>query len=239
VHARAPTAKEIAARLQAMADPVRAAHSQHYFKTGPGEYGAGDQFLGIPVPVVRETVQQYRTASMETAGRLLKSPWHEIRLFALLLLAARYARANEAEREAIYTLYLKLTRHINNRDLVDSSAPQIIGRHLLNRDRTPLYQLARSASLWERRIAIMASGWFIRAGQFDDTLRLAEILLHDPEDLIHKATGWMLREIGKRDHAAEVAFLDAHHKEMPRTMLRYAIERFEPGKKRRYLARSA
>jgi 3-methyladenine DNA glycosylase AlkD len=214
VQARAPTTKEITAHLQSLADPVRAAHSQRYFKTAPGEYGAGDKFLGI-------------------------SPWHEIRLFALLLLVARYDKGGEAEREAIYTLYFKLTRHINNWDLVDTSAPYIVGRHLLDKDRTVLYQLARSESLWERRIAIMASAWFIRAGQYHDTLRLAEMLLNDREDLIHKATGWMLREIGKRDYAAEVAFLDAHDGEMPRTMLRYAIERFGEEDRRRYLAEGA
>jgi 3-methyladenine DNA glycosylase AlkD len=230
--------REITAHLHSLADPVRAARSQRYFKTGPGEYGAGDKFLGIRVPAVRDALRRYRTASVDTAGKLLKSPHHEIRLFALLLLVERYNKGSDAERECIYTLYFKLTRHINNWDLVDSSAPCIVGRHLLDRDRTILYDFARSQSLWERRIAIMATAWFIRQGQFHDTLRLAEMLLNDPEDLIHKATGWMLREIGKRDHAAQVAFLDAHHSDMPRTMLRYALERFEEEERKRYLAGS-
>lgn len=230
--------REISAHLHRLSDPVRAQQAQRYFKSGPGEYGAGDNFLGIPVPIVRETVSQYRHATLDTAGKLLKSEYHEIRLFALLLLVARYSRAGAAEREKIYRLYLKHTRYINNWDLVDSSAPYIVGRHLLHKDRSILYELARSESLWERRIAIMASSWFIREGQFDDTLRLTEMLLHDPEELIHKAAGWMLREIGKRNHAAEAAFLTAHRGEMPRTMLRYAVERFDEGERKRYLARA-
>ncbi len=234
--AQPPAAEEITAHLLSLADPARAEHSQRYFKTSPGEYGAGDQFLGIRVPLIRQAVKCYREASVATAAALLKSGYHEIRLFALLLLVARYAKGDDTEREKIYRLYLKHTRHINNWDLVDSSAPHIVGAWLLDKDRSILYQLARSKFLWERRIAIMASGWFIRQGQFADTLRLAEILLRDPEDLIHKATGWMLREIGKRDHAAEVAFLDAHHREMPRTMLRYAVERFGKEGRKRYLA---
>lgn len=233
---RNPLDREITAHLHSLADPVRAAHSQRYFKTGPGEYGAGDRFLGIRVPTVRDAVRRYRTASVDTAGNLLKSPYHEIRLFALLLLVERYGKGSEAECEAIYTLYFTLTRHINNWDLVDTSAPYIVGRHLLDKDRAILYPLARSQSLWERRIAIIATAWFIRQGQFHDTLRLAEMLLRDPEDLIHKAAGWMLREIGKRDKAAEVVFLKAHHREMPRTMLRYAIERFGEAERKRYLA---
>ncbi len=229
------TPEEITAHLMALADPVRAEHALRYFKTAPGQYGHGDKFIGLTVPVVRRAVKHYADAPLETAITLLQSEYHEIRLFALLLLVARYTKGDAAEQDKIYRFYLRHTRYINNWDLVDSSAPYIVGAHLLDGDTSILYQLAASRSLWERRIAIMASGWFIRAGRFDDTLRLAELLLHDPEDLIHKATGWMLREIGKRDHAAETAFLKTHQRSMPRTMLRYAIEKFSPAERRKYL----
>lgn len=226
---------EITAYLHSLADPERARHAQRYFKTRPGEYGEGDLFLGLRVPIVRQAVRKYSNASLQTATKLLKSEYHEIRLFALLLLVVRFGKANPAEQETIYHLYLKHTRHINNWDLVDSSAPYIVGGYLYDKDRSILYQLVESKSLWERRIAVLATFWFIRDGQFDDALRIAETLLADPEDLIHKAVGWMLREIGKRDKASETAFLKTHHKDMPRTMLRYAIERFSPAERQRYL----
>ncbi len=229
------TPDEITAHLLALADPVRAAHAQRYFKTAPGEYGHGDKFIGLTVPIVRQAVKKYAAATPQTAAKLLQSEFHEIRLFALLLLVARFAKADEPEREKIFRIYLRHTRHINNWDLVDSSAPYIVGGYLSDKDKSLLYQLARSESLWQRRIAIMASGWFIRAGRFDDTLRLAEQLLHDPEDLIHKAVGWMLREIGKRDKATATAFLKKNQRSMPRTMLRYAIERFSPAERKKYL----
>ncbi len=220
------TPQEITNHLKSLADGERAERSARYFKTGRGDYGHGDKFLGLRVPVIRQAVKQYRAATPATAARLLKSEYHEIRLFALLLLVSHFKHANAAGQEKIYRLYLNNTRHINNWDLVDSSAPYIVGAYLQDKDRSILHQLAVSPSLWERRIAVLATFWFIRDGDFDDALRIAERLVGDPADLIHKAVGWMLREIGKRNRAAEMAFLKEHHKNMPRTMLRYAIEKF-------------
>jgi 3-methyladenine DNA glycosylase AlkD len=230
-----PTPAEIAAHLHALADPVRAEHALRYFKTAPGEYGHGDKFIGLTVPVVRRAVKHYAAAPVQTAIELLKSEYHEIRLFALILLVAKYSKGDAAERGKIYRLYLKHTRYINNWDLVDTSAPYIVGAHLHGGDTAILYKLAASRSLWERRIAILATLWFIRDGEFEDALNIAELMLQDPEDLIHKATGWMLREIGKRDKATLTAFLKQHQRSMPRTMLRYAIERFSPAERKRYL----
>ncbi len=231
------TLQEITNHLLSLADSERAARSAGYFKTGPGEYGNGDKFLGIRAPVIRQAVRQYRDASPSTAAKLLKSEYHEIRLFALLLLVSHFKHANAAGQEKIYHLYLANTRHINNWDLVDSSAPYIVGAYLQDKDRSILYQLSASPSLWERRIAVMSTFWFIRDGQFDYSLRIAEQLLTDPEDLIHKAVGWMLREIGNRNKATEVTFLKTNHRHMPRTMLRYAIEKFGEKERRRYLSR--
>ncbi len=232
------TPRKITEYLRSLADSERAERSARYFKTAPGEYGHGDKFLGIKVPLIRQAVKQYAGASPVTAEKLLKSEYHEIRLFALLLLASRYSRADAAERAGIYRLYLNNTRCINNWDLVDSSAPYIVGAYLLDKDKSTLYQLAKSASLWERRIAVLATFWFIREGHFGDALHIAELLLQDPEGLIHKAVGWMLREIGRRNKAAEVAFLNKHARNMPRTMLRYAIERFSEAERRRYLGKA-
>lgn len=229
------TPQDITAHLISLADKDRAAHAQRYFKAEAGGYGEGDRFLGLRVPVVRLAVKHFSSASVDTAAQLLSAEWHEVRLFALLLLVAKFAKADEAGRTAIFHIYLAHTRHIDNWDLVDSSAPYIVGMHLRDKDRRILDELAQSKSLWERRIAIMATFAFIRDGEFDDALRLAERLLHDPEDLIHKACGWMLREIGKRDPAAETTFLQAHCRAMPRTMLRYAIEKFAPAERQRYL----
>ncbi len=230
------TPKEITAHLKGLANNEIARHSMRFFKTGKGEYGEGDQFLGIRVPMIRQTVKQYKTASLSTAEKLLKSKFHEIRLFALLLLVSRFIKADDDEQENIYQLYLDNTRYINNWDLVDSSAHYIVGAYLQERDKSILYQLAVSNSLWERRIAVLATFWFIRDRQFDDALHIAKQLLNDPEDLIHKAVGWMLREIGNRDKATEVAFLKAHYQAMPRTMLRYAIEKFGKAERQKYLS---
>lgn len=229
------SAEEITAYLHSLADADKAAHALRYFKAEPGGYGYGDQFLGIRVPEVRQAVRKFPDATPQTAAALLKSGYHEIRLYALLLLVARFNKSDAAGQEKIYHLYLRHTRHINNWDLVDTSAPYIVGGWLHNKDKTILYQLAQSKSLWERRIAVMATFWFIRAGEFDDALRLAEHLMHDPEDLIHKAIGWMLREIGKRDKATATVFLKQHQHVMPRTMLRYAIEKFSPAERQKFL----
>ena len=230
------TAKEISKVLKKLADPVIAEHSQRFFKTGKGAYGEGDQFLGIRVPVLREQVKHYQLTPLSEIKKLLKSPFHEERLFALLLLVRKFSKGDNEEKTTIYQLYLDSTEYINNWDLVDSSAYQIVGAYLETRDRQILYQLAQSQNLWERRIAIMSTFQFIRNQQFDDTLQLSELLLNDTEDLIHKAVGWMLREVGKRDVAREKAFMKIHCKTMPRTMLRYAIEKFTKQERQQYLA---
>jgi len=229
------THKEIIDHLHSLANPEIAVHSQRFFKTGEGEYGHGDKFLGIRVPAIRQAVKQYKTASLSAAEKLLKSGYHEIRLFALLLLVARFSKASADEQEKIYRLYLRNSRYINNWDLVDSSAHYIVGAYLDGKDKSVLDKMARSRSLWERRIAIMATFYFIKNNQFTETLKLSKQLLGDQEDLIHKAVGWMLREIGKRDLAKEVAFLNRHYQAMPRTMLRYAIEKFNEAERQRYL----
>ncbi|HEX6099957.1 MAG TPA: DNA alkylation repair protein [Thermoanaerobaculia bacterium] len=221
--------------LRAAANPDHARVARSFFKTGPGQYGEGDQFLGIRVPVLRTFVRSHQTLSLEDVEKLLQSKWHEERLVALLLLVRRYERGDDAEREAVYALYFRRMAHIDNWDLVDSSAPYIVGAHLRDRDRAPLYTLAQSPSVWERRIAMLATQHFIRRGEFRDALAIATLLLHDPHDLIHKAAGWILREIGNRDRAAEEKFLRKHAARMPRTMLRYAIEKFPAELRRRYM----
>jgi len=228
-------AETISHTLKSLADPAIAEHSARFFKTGKGEYGEGDKFLGIRVPVLRAQAKKFEATPLAQVRKLLTSPFHEARLCALLLLLRQYAKGQDDEKDHIYRLYLDNTDYINNWDLVDSSAYHIVGSHLEHRDRQVLYQLAASPSLWERRIAIIATLHFIRNGQFEDTLKLAEQLLNDREDLIHKAVGWMLREIGKRDEAIEEAFLQRHYRQMPRTMLRYAIEKFPEPKRQYYL----
>src|SRR5688500_5369421 len=193
--------------LESLGDPAGAAGAQRYFKTGPGQYGARDRFLGVRAAPLR----------------------------ALLILGRAYPRADEAMLNEIYRLYLDSTDRINNWDLVDCSAPHIVGRHLEDRSRAVLPRLARSESIWERRIAILATQHFVRGGEFDDTLRIADLLLEDDHDLIHKAVGWMLREVGSRDRAVEEAFLRTRYRRMPRTMLRYAIEKFPEPLRKRYL----
>lgn len=232
----ATTAKSITAELHALADPAIAAHSAVFFKTGKGEYGEGDRFLGIRVPVLRKLARKHRDAAERATVALLKSRYHEARLLALLMLVDRYERGDEAARAWIFERYLEHRRYVNNWDLVDLSAPKIVGPHLEHGDRSLLDDLARSAVVWDRRIAVMATLAFIRAGDFDDTLKLAALLLDDEHDLIHKATGWMLREIGKRDDAVERAFLEQHYRDMPRTMLRYAIEHLPKARRKAYLS---
>lgn len=226
---------EIHAQLRALASPEVAHIQQGFFKTGPGQYGEGDVFLGIKVPVLRALAKQQRDTTLTTVQALLDSQYHEERVFALLLLMQFYARADERGQQAAFDLYLANTHRINNWDLVDISAPHIVGRHLQDRPRKVLHQMAKSASLWERRIAIIATFHFIRRDDFDDTLKISRTLLHDEHDLMHKAVGWMLREVGKRNLAVEETFLHAHYRAMPRTMLRYAIERFPEPKRKNYL----
>jgi 3-methyladenine DNA glycosylase AlkD len=232
----APTARAVEKRLRALHNPARAEFVQGFFKSKPGEYGAGDKFLGLSVPQVRAIARELRALPLAEIEALLASPWHEVRLLAVILLAERYRKEDAATQEAIYRLYLRLTSRINNWDLVDSSAGPVVGAHLLRRSRAPLRRLARSRSLWERRIAIIATQHFIQRGEFDDTLQLAQQLLGDREDLIHKAVGWMLREVGKRDERVLTDFLDEHAGAMPRTALRYAIERLSPARRQKYMA---
>ena len=228
-------ASDLVSKLRSLGDPAIAEHSQRFFKTGPGEYGEGDKFLGIRVPKLRAEVKAARVLTLSETLKLLHSPYHEARLLALLILVDRFKRGDETIRGRIYRHYLEQTRHINNWDLVDSSAPQIVGGYLYPREKSVLSRLAASKSLWERRIAVMATLYFIREQSFADTLSLCEVLIDDPEELIHKATGWMLREIGNRDGEVARAFLKRHYQRMPRTMLRYAIEKFPAEERQRYL----
>jgi 3-methyladenine DNA glycosylase AlkD len=229
--------------IRALADPVRAKHSLRFFKTGPGQYGEGDRFLGLTVPQLRALAREYKDLPISEATNLLQSPWHEERALTLLILGHQYARGTAAARAAIYRLYLKHTKRVNNWDLVDCSAEHIVGAHLATGDRSRLARLARSADLWERRIAIVATFHYIKRGEFGETLKIARLLLDDEHDLIHKAVGWMLREVGKRDRAALEGFLTRNAARMPRTMLRYAIERFPAAERQKWLrtpaARSA
>ncbi|NEX13901.1 MAG: DNA alkylation repair protein [Prosthecochloris sp.] len=229
------TCSEIQNSFRKLADPDIARHSLRFFKTGRGEYGEGDRFLGIRVPVLRKHIREFMDASLEDIQELLTSDFHEERLFALLLLVRKFEKGDEAQQNDVYDLYFRNRSSVNNWDLVDSSAPYIVGAWLEKRDTSPLYNLARSDSLWDRRIAIVATFHCIRNGSFDDALRISRLLIQDREDLIHKAVGWMLREIGKRDIGAEKAFLRQHLLEMPRTMLRYAIEKFPEHERKRYL----
>lgn len=233
-----PSLCQLKKELETLADAKRAAVLQRFFKTGKGQYGEGDLFVGIKVPVLRKLAKRHIDLPLDEVAKLLQSKIHEHRLTALLIWVLRYQKADQRERETIYQLYLKHRGFVNNWDLVDLSAPNIVGSFLLDNDRAILYKLAQSQSLWDRRIAILATFEFIKHGQADDTFTIAEILLNDDHDLIHKAVGWMLREVGKRiGQATEESFLTKHHRQMPRTMLRYAIERFTPGLRKKYLAK--
>ena len=229
------TLADVERELHALANKRTAEILQRFFKTGPGEYGEGDRFLGIRVPQLRALVRRFRLLAHEHVLNLLHSPWHEQRLLALLLLVEQYRHGTDAERDAIYRAYLENTHYINNWDLVDSSAEHIVGSHLDPGKLAVLEELARSESLWERRIAMLATFHWIKQGQFRPALRMAKLLLKDPHDLIHKAVGWMLREVGKRDVTVEEKFLREHYRNMPRTMLRYAIERLPERRRRQYM----
>jgi 3-methyladenine DNA glycosylase AlkD len=221
--------------LLQLANEQIAEHSQRFFKTGKGEYGEGDIFLGIRVPLLRKLVKNYRGISITEVHKLLHSKFHEERLLAVLMLVQLFKSGDESVQKQVYDFYLENTEFINNWDIVDISASNIVGAHLYEKDKTPLYDLVQSKYLWERRTAIIATFYFIRKNEFDDTLKIAEILLHDKEDLIHKAVGWMLREVGKREIEFEEEFLQEHYKKMPRTMLRYAIEKFPETSRKMYL----
>jgi len=227
---------KIKKELSSLANKKDAQILQRFFKTNKGEYGEGDIFIGVRVPQQRELVKKYWEMNLKEVESLLKTNIHEYRLVALLILVKKFEGADEKLRKKIFNLYLKNTKYINNWDLVDLTAPNIVGTYLLDKSRDILYRLAKSKNLWERRIAILATYTFIKQGEYQDTLKISEILLKDKHDLIHKAVGWMLRELGKRvDQAIEEKFLKKYYKSMPRTMLRYAIEKFTDSKRKFYL----
>ena len=226
---------ELRSELKKEADQEQAVNLQRFFKTGKGEYGEEDIFYRIKVPVQRRTAKNYRDISLEDVRELLNSPIHEERLVSLFILVDQYTTGDDKTKEKIFRFYIKNTGKINNWDLVDLSAPKIIGAHLFNRDKEILFKFAASSNLWERRIAILSTMFFIKNLHFETTFRLAEILLNDKHDLIHKGVGWMLREIGNKNITEEEIFLKKYYKLMPRTMLRYAIEKFPEERRKSYL----
>lgn len=227
---------EIKKEMKRASSAHQAGVAQWFFKTGPGEYGEGDQFIGIKVPILRKIAQQYHDLSVTDALTLLRSPIHEHRLVALFILIQYFSKADTVTQKKIFQQYLKHAQYINNWDLVDLSAPHIVGAYLADKPRAVLFRLAKSKLLWERRIAILATYTFIRQNDFSDTLQLATILKDDTEDLMRKAVGWMLREVGNRDLTREERWLKKYYKTIPRTMLRYAIEKFPEARRKQYLA---
>lgn len=234
----AVSARAIQEELAQNSDPKIAEHALGFFKTGPGEYGEGDTFRGLRVPMLRALAKRHRDLPGRTVRTLLKSKFHEDRMVALLIWVHQFERGTASEKRAIYEAYLDSTDRINGWDLVDCSAHKIVGPYLEDKPRTVLHRLSRSTSVWARRIAMMATFHFIRGDDFDDTLKLAKRYLKDEHDLIHKASGWMLREVGKREPAVLTTFLDTHAMRMPRTMLRYAIEKLGPKQRKHYLSLS-
>lgn len=227
--------EQILEEIKQYIDPVKREYLPRFFKTGIGQYGEGDRFLGVVVPNTRLVAKLHREEPFEVMAELLQSEWHECRLCALLMLVERFKKSDEKGRKEIYDFYLSQTERVNNWDLVDLSAPYIVGEYLKDKSREDLYRLADSSLLWDQRIAVVATATLIRNGQFIDTLRLAERLLHHPHDLMRKAIGWMLRELGKRDKDLLVQFLEKHCRVMPRTMLRYSIEKFSAEERAYYM----
>ena len=227
--------RQVIAELKRYADPVRAQHSNKYFRTGAGEYGEGDRFLGVRVPDARKVARAFRTLTLPEYEELIASPWHEVRFLALVILVDQFKRANPKEQEKIFRSYMRHRGGVNNWDLVDTSAPVIVGGYFQHRNRDKLFRLACSRKLWDRRISILACFSFIREHDFGDALGIAESLLADRHDLVQKAVGWMLREIGNRDRVVEETFLRQHCHAMPRTMLRYAVEKFPESHRKQYL----
>jgi 3-methyladenine DNA glycosylase AlkD len=222
--------------LKAAGTPERATGASRYFKTGKGQYGEGDIFLGVTVPVLRAIVKKYKTLPLADVEKLLSIGEHEVRSAALLILVAQYEKGDEAQRKQILKMYLRNTQYINNWDLVDCSCREIVGGHLKTGSRTLLTRLAKSKSMWERRIAMISTMALVQDGDFDDALRVAELLLDDTHDLIHKAIGWVLRVVGDKDRTALLRFLETHYNRVPRTSLRYAIEHFSLEQRKRLLA---
>lgn len=221
--------------LKHAADKQKALILSRFFKTGKGEYGEGDVFWGINVPTQHTIAKKYINLPIEEIQELIESPVHECRLTGILILVGKFKKADEILRKDLHTFYLKHSKKVNNWDLVDSSAEELVGEYLLDKDTAILEKYARSDNLWQRRIAMIATYAFIKKGRFEETIKIATILLHDQHDLIHKAVGWMLREVGKRDQAVLLSFLDVHAKSMPRTMLRYAIEKLSSDQKQHYM----
>ncbi|MBI5123174.1 DNA alkylation repair protein [Candidatus Roizmanbacteria bacterium] len=226
---------DLLCELKQSANPEKEKVLRRFFKTGKGEYGEGDKFLGITVPCLRAISKKYQNLDLKDLQQLLDSKIHEHRLSALMILRFQYNKANSNLKKNIVEFYLKNTKRINNWDLVDLSCHYILGNFLLDKDRKILYKLARSTNLWEKRIAIISTFEFIRNNQLNDTIKISKVLLNDEHDLIHKAVGWMLRELGKRDKKIEIKFLNKYYKAMPRTILRYAIEKFTEKEKQFYL----
>lgn len=227
--------KTIANKIIRLGNKKKAEHSKRFFKTGKGEYAEGDIFLGINNPTARIIAKKYKDIKLPELKKLLYSKYHEARLIALFILTIKYKRTDEKEKREIYNFYLQIIGHVNNWDLVDLSAPSILGDFLLDKDKSVLYKLARSKSLWSRRIAIVSTLNFIRNNQLHDSLNIISMLLNDKEDLIHKACGWMLREIGKKNKKILKDFLEKNIKKIPRTTLRYSIERFPENERKYYL----
>lgn len=221
--------------LQTLTSQDVAKSYKRFFKTSKGEYSYGDIFLGIKVPLLRQAVKKFRNTPLKEIEKLLNSKYHEVRHFALLHMVTEFSKADQNKKQKIFDTYLKNLKYVNNWDLVDCSAYHIIGAYLKDKDKDLLYKLARSKSLWERRISIVSTFYFIKQNKFDDTFNIAQILLNDKEDLIHKAVGWMLREVGKKNELLEKEFLKIHYKKMPRVMLRYAIEKFPKNERKLYL----
>jgi 3-methyladenine DNA glycosylase AlkD len=232
---KTPTRVQLERELKSVGDAARAVQVALYFKTGKGEYGEGDVFLGIPVPAMRRIALKHRALKLADLQKLLDSRIHDHRAAALEILAWQYARADAQQRKEIVDFYLRNTSRINNWDLVDASSRPILGEHLKTHPRKILRTLAKSESLWERRIAIVSTMTLVWAGELDDAMQIAEMLLGDRHDLIHKAVGWVLREAGVKDRARLIEFLKKHHARMPRTALRYAIEHFPPEQRKEML----
>jgi 3-methyladenine DNA glycosylase AlkD len=227
--------KALKSNLRKLIDPEKTKIFPRFFKSGPGEYGEGDKFLGISVPNCRTIAKQHQEQSLNDLKKLISSKYHEERLVALLILIIQYQKGDQKTKQIIYNFYLQNTQYINNWDLVDLSCYKIIGNHLLDKDRQILCKLAKSKDLWEKRIAIISTYAFIKQDQFKPTLEISKVLLKDSHDLIHKAVGWMLREVGKKDKRVEEKFLKVYYQSMPRTMLRYAIEKFPENIRQQYL----
>ena len=233
----ADIAADIQRELETYADPVKREYLPRFFKTGKGQYGEGDKFLGVVVPNTRQVAKQYKHEPFGVMATLLQSEWHECRLCALLMLVERFKKSDEKGKKEIYDFYLSQTGRINNWDLVDLSAPGIVGEYLKDKPRKDLYRLADSPLLWDQRIAVVSTYTLIKNGDFIDILALSERLLHHKHDLMQKAVGWMLREMGKRDKDLLVQFLEKHCRTMPRTMLRYAIEKFPEEERKEFMKR--